>query len=74
MRIIPSNKMISGRALHYVLKIGDRGANEHFFRRILGMKVFNLYDLHYKKVWKHTHNVVNNKSSNMFLRWINDSY
>lgn len=39
-RIIPSNKMISGRALHYVLKIGDRGANEHFFRRILGMKVF----------------------------------
>lgn len=31
--------MISARALHFVLKIGDRGANAFFFRNILGMKV-----------------------------------
>lgn len=31
--------MVSARALHYVLKIGDRGANINFFRNILGMKV-----------------------------------
>uniref|UniRef100_A0A1B0CGV8 Putative glyoxalase n=1 Tax=Lutzomyia longipalpis TaxID=7200 RepID=A0A1B0CGV8_LUTLO len=31
--------MIPGRALHYVLKIGDRAKNIHFFRNILGMKV-----------------------------------
>lgn len=31
--------MISGRALHFVLKIGDRGANANFFRQVLGMKV-----------------------------------
>lgn len=33
------NRMVSARALHYVLKIGDRGANINFFRNILGMKV-----------------------------------
>lgn len=27
------------RALHYVLKIGDRAKNIHFFRDVLGMKV-----------------------------------
>jgi len=31
--------MISGRALHFVFKIGDRGANANFFRQVLGMKV-----------------------------------
>lgn len=31
--------MVSARALHYVLKIGDRGANINFFRNILGMQV-----------------------------------
>jgi lactoylglutathione lyase len=31
--------MISGRALHYVFKIGDRLKNAVFFRDILGMKV-----------------------------------
>ncbi|KAJ6636951.1 Glyoxalase domain-containing protein 4 [Pseudolycoriella hygida] len=31
--------MISGRALHYVFKIGDRSKNAKFFREILGMKV-----------------------------------
>lgn len=31
--------MISGRALHYVFKIGDRSKNAHFFRNILGMIV-----------------------------------
>jgi len=31
--------MISGRALHYVFKIGDRMKNAVFFRDILGMKV-----------------------------------
>lgn len=44
--------MISGRALHYVLKIGDRGANEHFFRGILGMKVLwtsNLKNIEFQK-------------------------
>ncbi|XP_039497998.1 glyoxalase domain-containing protein 4 [Drosophila santomea] len=30
---------ISGRALHYVFKIGDRAKNAFFFRQILGMKV-----------------------------------
>ncbi|KRT83835.1 hypothetical protein AMK59_3264 [Oryctes borbonicus] len=30
---------ISGRALHYVFKIGDRGATARFYREILGMKV-----------------------------------
>ncbi|XP_002132911.2 glyoxalase 1-like [Drosophila pseudoobscura] len=30
---------LSGRALHYVLKIGDRAKNAFFFRQILGMKV-----------------------------------
>lgn len=29
----------SARALHYVLKIGDRAKNMHFFRNVLGMKV-----------------------------------
>lgn len=37
--------MVSARALHYVLKIGDRGANINFFRNILGMKVINSYYL-----------------------------
>lgn len=27
------------RALHYVLKIGDRAKNMHFFRNVLGMTV-----------------------------------
>lgn len=31
--------MISGRALHYVFKIGDRLKNAIFFREILAMKV-----------------------------------
>uniref|UniRef100_A0A1L8E1U6 Putative glyoxalase n=1 Tax=Nyssomyia neivai TaxID=330878 RepID=A0A1L8E1U6_9DIPT len=31
--------MIPGRALHYVLKIGDRAKNIHFFKNVLGMKV-----------------------------------
>ncbi|KAM8719322.1 hypothetical protein ACLKA7_011953 [Drosophila subpalustris] len=31
---------ISGRALHYVFKIGDRAKNAFFFRTILGMKVY----------------------------------
>lgn len=31
--------MFSARALHFVLKIGDRGANINFFRNILGMQV-----------------------------------
>lgn len=31
--------MISGRALHFVFKIGDRAKNAFFFRDILGMKV-----------------------------------
>ncbi|GAB0087177.1 Glyoxalase domain-containing protein 4 [Sergentomyia squamirostris] len=31
--------MIPGRALHYVLKIGDRAKNINFFKNILGMKV-----------------------------------
>lgn len=31
--------MVSARALHFVLKIGDRAANANFFRNILGMKV-----------------------------------
>lgn len=30
---------ISGRALHYVFKIGERGATARFYREILGMKV-----------------------------------
>uniref|UniRef100_D3TNM2 Putative glyoxalase n=1 Tax=Glossina morsitans morsitans TaxID=37546 RepID=D3TNM2_GLOMM len=30
---------ITGRALHYVFKIGNRSQNSHFFRNILGMKV-----------------------------------
>ncbi|XP_017004392.2 glyoxalase domain-containing protein 4 [Drosophila takahashii] len=30
---------ISGRALHYVFKIGDRAKNSFFFRQILGMTV-----------------------------------
>ncbi|KAI4461790.1 glyoxalase domain-containing protein 4 [Holotrichia oblita] len=30
---------ISGRALHYVFKIGDRGSSARFYREILGMKV-----------------------------------
>lgn len=34
--------MVSARALHFVLKIGDRGANANFFRNILGMKVFRV--------------------------------
>lgn len=33
--------MVSARALHFVLKIGDRAANANFFRNILGMKVRN---------------------------------
>lgn len=36
--------MINGRALHFVLKIGDRKKNLHFFKDILGMKV-NLLNL-----------------------------
>lgn len=35
--------MISGRALHFVLKIGDRGANAKFFRQVLGMKVCKFF-------------------------------
>ncbi|XP_055523456.1 glyoxalase domain-containing protein 4 [Wyeomyia smithii] len=31
--------MIAARALHYVLKIGNRAKNVHFFREILGMQV-----------------------------------
>lgn len=31
--------MVSGRALHYVLKVGDRSATTKFFRDILGMKI-----------------------------------
>lgn len=31
--------MVSARALHFVLKIGDRAANANFFRNILGMRV-----------------------------------
>lgn len=38
--------MVSARALHYVLKIGDRGANINFFRNILGMQVFTNYPNH----------------------------
>ncbi|XP_004524437.1 glyoxalase domain-containing protein 4 isoform X2 [Ceratitis capitata] len=34
-----ANTEIVGRALHYVLKIGNRGKNSYFFRDILGMKV-----------------------------------
>ncbi|XP_036344175.1 glyoxalase domain-containing protein 4-like isoform X1 [Rhagoletis pomonella] len=34
-----ANVEIPGRALHYVLKIGNRGKNAFFFRDILGMKV-----------------------------------
>lgn len=30
---------INGRALHFVFKIGNRGANAHFFRDVLGMRV-----------------------------------
>lgn len=30
--------MISGRALHYVFKIGDRERNSYFFRQVLGMQ------------------------------------
>ncbi|XP_077300340.1 glyoxalase domain-containing protein 4 [Arctopsyche grandis] len=30
---------LSGRALHYVLKVADRTATAHFYRDILGMKV-----------------------------------
>uniref|UniRef100_A0A1A9W2Y5 VOC domain-containing protein n=1 Tax=Glossina brevipalpis TaxID=37001 RepID=A0A1A9W2Y5_9MUSC len=30
---------ITGRALHYVFKIGNRSQNSYFFRNILGMKV-----------------------------------
>lgn len=42
-------KMVSARALHFVLKIGNRGANLDFFRKILGMKVIrnNPYCLHF---------------------------
>lgn len=29
----------SARALHYVLKIGDRAKNIHFFKNVLGMQV-----------------------------------
>ncbi|XP_054730383.1 glyoxalase domain-containing protein 4 [Anastrepha obliqua] len=36
---IMANVEIPGRALHYVLKIGNRGKNAFFFRDILGMKV-----------------------------------
>lgn len=35
--------MVSARALHFVLKIGNRGANMDFFRTILGMKVNSSY-------------------------------
>ena len=31
--------MVSGRALHFVLKVGDRPATTKFFRDILGMKI-----------------------------------
>ncbi|XP_011190295.1 glyoxalase domain-containing protein 4 isoform X2 [Zeugodacus cucurbitae] len=34
-----TNVEIPARALHYVLKIGNRGKNAYFFRDILGMKV-----------------------------------
>lgn len=37
--------MVSPRALHFVLKIGDRGANINFFRNVLGMKVIYVYIL-----------------------------
>lgn len=36
---------ISARALHFVLKIGDRKANINFFRNVLGMKVKTQIDL-----------------------------
>lgn len=38
-----TNIKIPGRALHYVLKIGNRGKNSYFFRDILGMKVLTKY-------------------------------
>ena len=31
--------VVSGRALHFVLKIGNRKANYDFFTQVLGMKV-----------------------------------
>lgn len=37
-----TNVEIPGRALHYVLKIGNRGKNAYFFRDILGMKVLKV--------------------------------
>lgn len=30
---------ITGRALHYVFKIGDRNQTAKFYREVLGMKV-----------------------------------
>lgn len=36
--------MVSARMLHFVLKIGDRGANINFFRNILGMKVSSFFN------------------------------
>lgn len=30
---------ITGRALHFVFKIADRGLTAHFYRNILGMKI-----------------------------------
>lgn len=34
-----SPNAINGRGLHYVFKLGDRGANAHFFRAVLGMQL-----------------------------------
>lgn len=36
-------KMIAGRALHFVFKIPDRGLTAKFYREILGMKVKYFY-------------------------------
>lgn len=39
-----NEKMVAARMLHFVLKIGDRGANINFFRNILGMKVSSFFN------------------------------
>lgn len=40
--------MVTGRALHFVFKIADRGLTAKFYREILGMKVSRLGSINVK--------------------------
>lgn len=63
------SKMVSARALHFVLKIGDRAANANFFRNILGMKVrktgfFPIRILHFSSIQRNFY---------VFGTWMNET-